>query len=156
MRKNTHGFTLLELTTVVAIISILAGVAIPAYSDYLKRAVVSEGLILSNKFKVLIADYYAYKGKFPANNVALGLSESENDAGKYVKNITVEAGVIHISFKDKEKFGMLSLRPSLLEVDPPNNIINWTCGYATAVANMKPIGENKTDTSRNYLPRSCL
>ena len=38
MFKKTGGFTLVELIVVIAILAILAGVAIPAYSGYIKKA----------------------------------------------------------------------------------------------------------------------
>ncbi|RMH34406.1 MAG: prepilin-type N-terminal cleavage/methylation domain-containing protein, partial [Gammaproteobacteria bacterium] len=43
MKRQSQGFTLIELMIVIAIIGILAAVAIPAYQDYLKRSHVSEG-----------------------------------------------------------------------------------------------------------------
>jgi type IV pilus assembly protein PilA len=45
MKKQ--GFIFIELMIVVMIVTILAAVAIPAYTDYLLRSKVSEGLLLS-------------------------------------------------------------------------------------------------------------
>jgi len=40
--RNTSGFTLLELLTVVAIVGILAAVAFPSYRDYVQRGKITE------------------------------------------------------------------------------------------------------------------
>lgn len=36
--EKNRGFTLIEMMIVIVIISILAGIALPAYSNYIKRA----------------------------------------------------------------------------------------------------------------------
>ena len=68
--KQQHGFTLIELMIVVAIIGILAAIAIPAYQDYTVRAKISEGLNLAGASKLAVAETYDSKGRMPANSNA--------------------------------------------------------------------------------------
>ena len=57
-RKRSSGFTLVELMIVVAIIGILAAVAIPAFSKYIKRSKTAEAANYLNKLWAGSVTYY--------------------------------------------------------------------------------------------------
>lgn len=69
--KRATGFTLLELITVVAIVSVLAAIAVPQYKAAIiqsKEAALRQDLFL---FRDIIDQYYVDKGKYPASLEAL-------------------------------------------------------------------------------------
>jgi type IV pilus assembly protein PilA len=97
--KQQHGFTLIELMIVVAIIGILAAIAIPAYQDYIVRSKISEGLNMAGAAKLAVAETYDSTGVMPTANGMAGLPSAASIIGSYVASIGVGAnGVVTINY----------------------------------------------------------
>ena len=56
-KPSEQGFTLIELAMVVAVLMILALFVFPAYSNYVKKSKVSEGLALASTAKIAVAHH---------------------------------------------------------------------------------------------------
>lgn len=141
MRKLHHGFTLIELMIVIAIIGILAAIAIPAYQDYTIRAQISEGLNLAGKAKIAIDEFYSQNGSFPPTNTSAALTAATSITGNYVTSVHVTPGLITITYGNNanQQVQGQTLLLSVLTVGRSN--ISWTCKHGTL--------PNK------YLPSSC-
>jgi type IV pilus assembly protein PilA len=130
--KMQKGFTLIELMIVVAIIGILAAVAIPAYSDYIKRAKVVEGLGLLAGLKTPAEEWYGSKSNFPS--VA---SLGGKTGGKYTTGIAQSGTSAYIAkFIDTDITGNL-----MLSYDTTTR--TWSCNTSG------------TTLPAKYLPSNC-
>jgi type IV pilus assembly protein PilA len=87
--RSKKGFTLIELMIVVAIIGVLAAVAIPAYSDYIKRARMSEVLAALDAIAQGATEYHSALGYFP--NQSYGSTNLAYFSEEYA-NITLVNG----------------------------------------------------------------
>ena len=57
-RRSPQGFTLVELMVTVAIVAILAGTALPAYTDYIRRGQLPEAFSGLADFRIKMEQYY--------------------------------------------------------------------------------------------------
>lgn len=92
--RAQHGYTLIELMIVVAIIAVLAAIAISQYQDYLIRSQISEGASLAAGVKTAVVEFYNKSGHFPAaacadGNQSVGLAMPTSIVGSYVSEIRV-------------------------------------------------------------------
>ncbi|MCG8436051.1 MAG: prepilin-type N-terminal cleavage/methylation domain-containing protein, partial [Gammaproteobacteria bacterium] len=86
MTRIQHGFTLIELMIVVAIVGILAAVAIPAYQDYMIRAKTTEIMALVDMAKTTLGEEYISNNTMPdpaitTNVIAEGVPANTAGAG---------------------------------------------------------------------------
>src|SRR5690625_131298 len=143
-RSNEHGFTLIELMIVVAILAILMAIAIPAYQDYTIRAQVTEGMNLAGGAKSAIWDYWSSKGEFPDDNAEAGMPDADQITGEYVSEVEInEDGEITITF-DAPNTNKAIRKATLIltaEGEVDEAYMTWSC--------------NKGDLPVKYRPARC-
>jgi type IV pilus assembly protein PilA len=89
--KSVHGFSLIELMTVVAIIGIITTVATANYITYVQRSKITEVMRYAKSMQNSYAEYYIQAGSAPANLAALGLVSLSSSAN-YISSTAYNAG----------------------------------------------------------------
>jgi len=148
--KKQHGFTLIELMIVVAIIGILAAIAIPAYQDYIARSQVSEGVMLLGGGKTPLAEFYADQGRWP------GAAESVMGtlSGKYVATVAYATAPSpdtnpNLALQAVFKLSGVSrlIQGAGMTHSTTNGGKTWTCGVTGVTAG--------SSVGPKYLPGAC-
>ena len=164
--RNQHGFTLIELMIVVAIVGILAAIAVPAYQDYVARARVSEGLALAASAKTTVAENASAGVPFDQGYA------SDTKATRYVQAkgivISQKTGEIQIKYTDpvaKDGENVLVLKPtthdeamsgSSASSVRPTGPIRWDCYAKDATVRVGTAElETKPSLAANVAPAEC-
>lgn len=116
---NLRGFTLIEVMVVVVVITILAAIAIPSYSEYVSRSRRAVGKSVLTELAQFMERYYTENGKYVKDDGSLVALVPSNDAAKYydfsfdAANTTAQAYVLKAAPKGaqvNDKCGTLILK----------------------------------------------
>ena len=141
MEKRNHGFTLIEMLIVVAIIGILAVVAIPYYTGHMIRARLTEVENSMNVLKSAITAYHHDTEFFPncanitviQSSLGVGLQSITRISSLTIVNGAITAIVDHVDPMVDGK--TLKLTPT----DSGDGSLVWTWGWsADFPLNLRP------------------
>ena len=126
--KKQQGFTLIELMIVIAIIAILAAIALPAYSDYTKKAKVSEVILAASSVRTAVSEYAAGQGTLPPATWT-----PEAQSSDFVSGVTWDGSKITATSTVPGATGNITLTATKAS----NDQVTWVCG-GSVLAKYRP------------------
>lgn len=142
------AFSIIELMVVIAIVALVTGAAVPAYSNYTKRAEVADILSRLGSFKNYVVEEYSKTGSLPPflwfgtlESVTYGWHPSIGTSA-----VTGETGGIfaNISVVRDLDFGTTGHADLYLFFKEENGVITWHC-----------VSQNNS-VHPSYMPKGCV
>lgn len=145
-KANHHGFTIIEILSVMAILGIAAALAIPAYNDYTIKARTAELLNVASAVKAKVAEYRVSNGDMPNTNDDINLEDMNST---FVRAIDIHNdGIVNIT-ANQTALGIASDLEFQLNPTYQTGTVDWTCtasGDPRYVPSTCTIMEAESDT----------
>ena len=81
-RTSAPGFTLIEMMIVVAIVAVLAAIALPGYTDYVRRSRIIEATSRLADHRVRMEQYFLDSRTYSGGGTACGIPDPPYAAGR--------------------------------------------------------------------------
>ncbi len=127
------------------IVSILAMVALPTYTDYRTRAKVSEGFKAAAKLRTGVEEYYFVNGVMPEKNEQLGLHKrAKKNTDVYIERIRISSnpkpGTIKLFWDDVYELPELD-KKNRIDFVPQvvNGRVRWDCTRGNMLDKYRPV-----------------
>jgi type IV pilus assembly protein PilA len=132
---HSRGMTLLELLTVLAIISVLVVVALPAYLQYQARSRVAEAAVMFDGKRTSVEEYYMITGNWPSNNAEAGLGPATDYETANIASMSIgNGGTLTITMKRSPLVGQTIVwTPASVSTG-----IVWDCTEGTVPDTYRP------------------
>jgi type IV pilus assembly protein PilA len=159
MKTRARGFTWIELVLVLAVVAIIGAMAMPGMQDTVLRKQVKEGLALADVAKAGVQAAWSTTGEMPADNAAAGIPPHDKIVGNVVRDVSVDAGAITLTYGNNASKALdgrrVTLRPAIVPGQPVVPIA-WICNEVPVPGGMElKGGENRTDVASSQLPVEC-
>ena len=145
---RARGFTLVELMIVVAVVSILAVIAMPAYQNYTIRSKVSEAVVFMAEAKTTISEKFSATNTMSINNQQAGIATPESyDEYEYMSRLEVTSIPVDGAIVVTIKIPGTSANGKQLQLVPSTSSspIRWKCEPVTGALAI----------STNHVPANC-
>ena len=162
---NHNGFSLAELTIVLAVTALLLGLGASAYKTHVVRGQVTQSLALAARAQARVAESFRRDGEPPADRESAGLPrDGTADRGAYVDSIEVVDGRIDLRFGSGADPSLTGRSLSLTPFESANRDLFWVCGNRIAGAGLQPLGfangarqavQVLAQIEPRYLPSQC-
>lgn len=174
--KRNAGFSMVEIMVVVAIVGLLAALALPAYTDYVTRSRVTEGLVLADAAKLQVGMRITEEPLAAIANEFNAQANATGATSKYVRSVQInnQNGTITITLNEANIGGIsaatrtLTLTPYIVRgavsqqlaaaiVAGTRGTVAWGCASdSSAIANAAGLAPVTMGTlPARFAPSSC-